>query len=229
MGTRCLTVFKDDDGEEICVLYRQFDGYVEGHGNDLVKFLKGKKVVNGFGHGENLSNAFNGMGCLTAAVIAHFKTEIGNFYLYPAGTRDCGEEFIYTVEDLNGGPYVKVYDLHEKKTAILLAGGDPSKDEYEDKETKVTIKFNPPVDEEGRKAIRFLLNKNEFFKVHFTKKDGEKRILAGTRQGKFFENQEGRGLKFDPKKLDLLPVWDLESDGYRMINLKTVTKVEIVD
>ena len=165
MGTRCLTVFKDDDGEEICVLYRQFDGYVEGHGNDLVKFLKGKKVVNGFGHGENLSNAFNGMGCLTAAVIAHFKTEIGNFYLYPAGTRDCGEEFIYTVEDLNGAPYVKVYDQYEKKTTILLAGGDPLKDEDEDGKVEVTIKFNPPVDEEGRKAIRFLLNKNNVFKI----------------------------------------------------------------
>ena len=37
------------------------------------------------------------MGCLAAQIIAHFKNGIGGFYLYPAKTRDCGEEYIYTV------------------------------------------------------------------------------------------------------------------------------------
>ena len=31
MGTRCLTIFKEADGEEIAVLYRQIDGHPEGH------------------------------------------------------------------------------------------------------------------------------------------------------------------------------------------------------
>ena len=36
MGTRSLTTFKEDhNNEEIVVLYRQFDGYPEGHGIDL--------------------------------------------------------------------------------------------------------------------------------------------------------------------------------------------------
>ncbi|HRI04902.1 MAG TPA: hypothetical protein PLL77_14280 [Pyrinomonadaceae bacterium] len=37
------------------------------------------------------------MDCLAAQLIAHFKTEPGGFYLYPAGRRDCGEEYVYTV------------------------------------------------------------------------------------------------------------------------------------
>ena len=37
------------------------------------------------------------MDCLAAQLIAHFKKEAGGFYLYSAGTRDCGEEYIYTI------------------------------------------------------------------------------------------------------------------------------------
>lgn len=107
MGTRSLTVFVESDriaegkvikGQEIAVLYRQYDGYYkDGHGQELVNFLKGKKITNGIGMGATKENAFNGMNCLTAAVIAHFKDDIGGFYLYPAGTREISEEFIYTV------------------------------------------------------------------------------------------------------------------------------------
>lgn len=96
MGTRSLTVFKDADGEELVVLYRQMDGYPRGHGRDLYKLLKGSKLVNGFFVDDSLKKrTFNGMPCLSAAVIASLKTEIGNFYLYPAGTRNAGEEYIY--------------------------------------------------------------------------------------------------------------------------------------
>ena len=48
MGTRSLTVFNDEDGKEIAVMYRQFDGYPSGHGTELAEFLAGKKMVNGF-------------------------------------------------------------------------------------------------------------------------------------------------------------------------------------
>ena len=96
MGTRSLTVFNDEGGTEICVLYRQMDGYPTGHGTDLKGFLDGFEVVNGIG-ADLPEKCANGMGCLAAQVIAHFKQGIGNFYLHPAGTRDCGEEYIYTV------------------------------------------------------------------------------------------------------------------------------------
>ncbi len=101
MGTRCLTIVEEDEGAEICVLYRQYDGNPTGHGSELKTFLEGMQVVNGLGIGDQKRIA-NGMDCLAAQLIAHFKTEPGGFYLYPAGRRDCGEEYIYTVY-LDGG------------------------------------------------------------------------------------------------------------------------------
>ena len=110
MGTRCLTVFKKEDGAEIAVLYRQMDGYPEGHGKELTDLLTGKTIINGIS-GQTLADAFNGMPCLAAAVVAHFKDEIGHFYLYPAGTRDVGEEYIYTVSCKGGKPCIGVEEV----------------------------------------------------------------------------------------------------------------------
>ena len=109
MGTRSLTVFNDEwKNEEIVVLYRQYDGYPEGHGTDLLTFI------------DNMKSR-NGMGCLAAQVISHFKEETGNFYLYSAGTRDIGEEFIYTLyytEELN----IKVQDTYNGEDNIIFDG-----------------------------------------------------------------------------------------------------------
>lgn len=106
MGTRCLTVFCDEK-EEIVVMYRQMDGYPTGHGAELKEFLSGFSVVNGFGL-EQPSRQANGMGCLAAQTVAFFKTGIGQFYLYPAGARDCGEEYIYTISQKEGKVWLKV-------------------------------------------------------------------------------------------------------------------------
>jgi hypothetical protein len=94
MGTRSLTVIKDEK-QEIAVLYRQYDGYPSGHGLELADFLKPFTVVNGLS--GNKTNIANGMPCLAAQIIAHFKSEPGQFYLHAAGSRDLGEEYIYTV------------------------------------------------------------------------------------------------------------------------------------
>lgn len=109
MGTRSLTVFKDNDGREICVLYRQFDGYPEGHGAELRNFLRGFKVVNGISVFK--PKLANGMGCLAAQVIAHFKTEVGGFYLHPPGTRNIWEEWIYTISYKNGRILVECHEV----------------------------------------------------------------------------------------------------------------------
>lgn len=94
MGTRSLTVVQEGD-TEIVVMYRQFDGYLEGHGKDLAEFLDGIPVVNGIGDNRKV---FNGVGCLAASLVAHFKDGAGSIYLYPAGTRDCGEEYTYIIK-----------------------------------------------------------------------------------------------------------------------------------
>lgn len=99
MGTRSLTIIQDE-GQPLITLYRQYDGYIPGHGRELAQFLTSRTLVSGLQMGEKRQVA-NGAGCLAALLVAHFKTEPGNFYLYPAGTTDVGEEFVYTV---NIGP-----------------------------------------------------------------------------------------------------------------------------
>tara|TARA_R100001132_G_C3259919_1_gene84329 strand:+ start:297 stop:746 length:450 start_codon:yes stop_codon:yes gene_type:complete len=112
MGTRSLTVFNNEmDNSEIVVLYRQYDGYPTGHGRDLLSFLNNMEIVNGISNTEKRKIA-NGMGCLSAQIVAHLKEAPGDFYLHSAGTRDIGEEFIYTLyytEELR----IKVQDTYD--------------------------------------------------------------------------------------------------------------------
>ena len=112
MGTRSLTVFNNEmDNSEIVVLYRQYDGYPTGHGRDLLSFLNNMEIVDGISNTEKRRIA-NGMGCLSAQVVAHLKEAPGDFYLHSAGTIDIGEEFIYTLyytEELR----IKVQDTYD--------------------------------------------------------------------------------------------------------------------
>ncbi len=108
MGTRSLTVILDEHGHEIAVLYRQFDGYPSGHGQALVDFLRPFTLVNGLGGEKPTQQIANGLSCLAAQLVAHFKTQPGDFYLYPAGTRDAGEEWIYTVYGRGSEIHLKV-------------------------------------------------------------------------------------------------------------------------
>jgi len=112
MGTRSLTVFNNEmDNSEIVVLYRQYDGYPTGHGRDLLSFLNNMEIVDGISNTEKRRIA-NGMGCLSAQIVAYLKEAPGDFYLHSAGTRDIGEEFIYTLyytEELR----IKVQDTYD--------------------------------------------------------------------------------------------------------------------
>ncbi len=113
MGTRSLTVFSDTwEDEEIAVFYRQYDGYPEGHGTDLLNLLKDTYIVNGITNGEKRKIA-NGMECLSATVVSHFKNGPGDFYLHSSGTRDIGEEFIYTLYYNDKELKIKVQDTYD--------------------------------------------------------------------------------------------------------------------
>ena len=98
MGTRSLTTFNDEwKDEEIAVIYRQYDGYPQGHGRELFEFLNEMVVVNGISLNGPPKIA-NGMDCLAAQVISHLKgSEVGGIYLHKSGTRDIGEQYIYTI------------------------------------------------------------------------------------------------------------------------------------
>lgn len=81
MGTRSLTIIKDTEDKEIIIMYRQFDGYIGGHGAELFEFLENLVVVNGIGN-RTPAKAANGMGCLAAQIVEHFKDGIGGIYLH---------------------------------------------------------------------------------------------------------------------------------------------------
>lgn len=99
MGTRSLTFLYDAKNEKpfLC-MYRQFDGYKEGHGKELAEFLAPITLLNGYGDQKAGTHA-NGMGCLAAQMVTHFKGPhgIGGFYLHAPDTTDAGQEYEYHV------------------------------------------------------------------------------------------------------------------------------------
>jgi len=117
MGTRSLTYVYDNKIPVVC-MYRQFDGYPSGHGQELADFLFGGKLVNGipFGSKEKL---FNGMGCLAAQMVAAFKEEAGGFYLISTDkNHDSDQEYEYHIFEDN----VIVYSGYSKENNILFNG-----------------------------------------------------------------------------------------------------------
>ena len=101
MGTRSLTyVYNDkaqDAGAPLVCIYRQYDGYISGHGAELADFLNSGKLVNGLGASD--AKVFNGMGCLAAQLIGHLKgNEAGGIYLQsPVVGIDAWQEYEYHV------------------------------------------------------------------------------------------------------------------------------------
>jgi len=122
MGTRSLTfvydTYKAKNGRAvhrpIINLYRQYDGYPEGHGAEIVEFLKQFTMTNGIPVGRDTTERriANGMGCLAAQLVSNFKgSDAGQFYLYPTDAKDCGQDYEYHIYH-NGseGLRVKVTD-----------------------------------------------------------------------------------------------------------------------
>lgn len=95
MGTRALTFVYDEQGTPVLNLYRQFDGYMSAHGEELAHFLAGLKLVNGIGHDSK--GLANGMGCLAAQMVAHFKASVGGFYIHSVLETDLGQDYEYHV------------------------------------------------------------------------------------------------------------------------------------
>ena len=101
MGTRSLTFVYEKYGQvqkPVVNMYRQFDGYPTGHGAELAEFLTSGRLVNGLIHTETPEEmVYNGMGCLAASMVAHFKQTPGSFYIYSTEERDCGQDYEYHI------------------------------------------------------------------------------------------------------------------------------------
>ena len=97
MGTRSLTYVYDGETPIMC-MYRQFDGYPEGHGQELADFLNQLTVGNGIPEYGNLFTFANGMGDLAAQMLVFFKKTPGGFYIHPIDfNQDCWQEYEYHV------------------------------------------------------------------------------------------------------------------------------------
>ena len=137
MGTRSLTYIEEshqtcvadeennnevhETKQNILCMYRQYDGYLSGHGAELAEFLQDFNVVNGYNSGTPERSA-NGMGCLAAQLIAHFKDGIGNIYIHEPNDSDCGEEYTYTIYEEEGKVCIRAYDVWAKK---IIFDGSP--------------------------------------------------------------------------------------------------------
>lgn len=142
MGTRSLTILKDAGQEEhdgeIAVLYRQFDGHLDSHGAEILKCLGGKTVVNGY----NADDQINGAGCMAIQLIAWLRLENSQrfnmhtkeydaqplnapsqFSLMPPGTRDCGEDYTYTLTCPARGDWTEV-QVDDKVLLKVESRGD---------------------------------------------------------------------------------------------------------
>ena len=108
MGTRS-TIKIYDEVRLILSLYKQFDGYIEGLGNDLKKFIKSKTFINGFNE-DNAETSFNGIGCFALQLVCKFKDGIGGLYATSEGDI---QEFNYIIR------YIYAKNKKEKNKIII--------------------------------------------------------------------------------------------------------------
>lgn len=146
MGTRSITVFKEDDGTPICAIYRQFDGYPDGHGKDLYSILHDMELVNGIPFSALNPNdddlpaikIANGMSCLAAQVIMYLKSNChsnvnscvaGNIYMcnIPESNENLGVSYLYEIyckviekptTDKFADIYMKIISCYDNKVLL---------------------------------------------------------------------------------------------------------------
>ena len=125
MATRAIIrIAEREDGvsfsehpEEIRTqIYHHWDGYPEGLGCNLAEFLCDFRVVNGlpFNYFENIKVA-NGMGCLTAQLIAALKEEPGSVYIDYINAERTDIEFTYYIWGcVDKDIWMSVFDRYDK-------------------------------------------------------------------------------------------------------------------
>jgi len=101
MGTRSVTYVLDERQEAVVAMLVLYDGYPEGHGAELVDFLRGRRIVNGIplnGAGIKVSN---GLWELAAHMVVAFKAESmeGGVYLAnpTKSPQDLGADYAYYI------------------------------------------------------------------------------------------------------------------------------------
>lgn len=107
MGTRSLTHVKDETGATLVTIYRQYDGYPTGQGDDIKAALGGREMVNGY---NDAARQINGIGDAAAILITAMKLDTatpasatdkqidaGGVYIQTPGETDAGQDYTYTL------------------------------------------------------------------------------------------------------------------------------------
>ena len=106
-------------------MYRQYDGYPQGHGLELAEFLSDFTIVNGLGADSYRGKIANGSSCLAAQLVQHFKDGPGNVYLEALDDGDHWEEYIYTLFPKEGEPtFISIYDVYAKECIFVGTSAD---------------------------------------------------------------------------------------------------------
>lgn len=106
MGTRALIHVKEE-GKTIVTIYRHYDGSPLHLGRDILNIIGDNSISNGIA-----TQAFNGMGCFAAMLIKGLKQDIGNVYIYKPNAKDVGEEFVYTISQIDGKIDVHTHEVY---------------------------------------------------------------------------------------------------------------------
>lgn len=117
MATSATIQFLDEHtNTPVVSIYHHYDGYIEGIGHDLAKFLNSKKLLKGFGLDTKMDNGYaNGMGCLIAQYIKENKTGIGGLYIL----NHQQEEYNYIVSLVNGKFQIEVGEFKGSPDELL--------------------------------------------------------------------------------------------------------------
>ena len=102
MGTRSTTRIYED-GQLLLALYKQYDGYPDGWGQELKDFLHSGVFVNGFQRDDKIVQ-FNGIGDFVLQLVKSFKEGTGGLYATTEGNRQEYNyilEFTYKTKDYN--------------------------------------------------------------------------------------------------------------------------------
>tara|TARA_R100001463_G_scaffold7129_3_gene22693 strand:+ start:412 stop:693 length:282 start_codon:yes stop_codon:yes gene_type:complete len=78
------------------------------------------------------------------------------------------------------------------------------------------------------KAKELIYKSNgSIFSSLFIKKNGEHRLLTGRTKVKKYLKDNPKPPPFEPSKYNLIRVFDMQKEDYRMINLNTLIKLNI--
>ena len=247
MGTRSLTFVYDEEGNKIINLYRQFDGYPTGHGQELGEFLSSGSMVNGLRLGAE-EKFFNGMGCMAAQLISHFKKESGGFYLYPTSVEDCGQDYEYHISLRNGllsGSefHIKIMDCgynifgqtQDETYKPLFEGNLEEFLTYCNSEKYGDVQVNAPQttfdgSDVGQDWLKSVL-RDSIATVVFVKSDGTERTMKCTLDSKIVPQKvyETKRINEQIRAVsdEVLPVYDVEAEGWRSFRWDSIKSVTV--